>query len=112
MKGLLRRWLCRLQRRRSLGRLYVVESMTDIPENPGADFYIVRRGDIDRRVVLSCPCRCGRRIDLSLMETDNPHWRVLRRKHTVSLMPSVWLRSDPCGSHFFVRDGKIAWVDS
>ena len=103
------RWL---RRRRSLKHCRTVESMTAVPENLGADLYVVRRQGLDRRAVLACPCRCGRRIDLSLMKADRPHWSFVRNHGTVTLTPSIWLCADPCGSHFFIRDNRIVWVKS
>lgn len=84
--------------------------MTEVPENLGADLYVVRRQGLDRRAVFACPCRCGRRIDLSLMKGDWPHWSLDNSKGKVTLRPSVWLRADSCSSHFFVRENRIVWV--
>lgn len=103
-------WWKRLHRKRSFGRLFVVESMTSVPADPGDDIYIVRRRGLDRRAVLNCPCRCGRRIDVSLVDGQDVHWSVQIRNGKVSLHPSIWLRTDPCQSHFLVRDSKVIWV--
>ena len=110
MIDFIRKYWRRLRRRRSLGRWHVVESMTVLPKRLGSDIFIIRRNGMDRRVVFCCPCRCGRRIDLSLIKTERPHWTIRTDRHKVSLRPSVWLQADPCGSHFFVRDSKIVWV--
>jgi hypothetical protein len=104
------RWWRRLRRRRSLKHCRTVESMTDVPENPGADLFVVHRQGLDRRVAFACPCRCGRRIDLSLMKADWPHWSLVRNNDAVTLTPSIWLRADPCGSHFLVRGNRIVWI--
>jgi hypothetical protein len=48
----------------------VVESMTAIPAQIGADLYLVRHEDFDKRAVLDCPCGCKRRIDLNLVRTQ------------------------------------------
>ncbi len=103
-------WWRRLWRRQAYKRLLLVESMTEVPERVGADIYVVRRGGLDRRVVLSCPCRCGRRIDLNLATNQAPHWSVAVHQGRVSIDPSIWLRKDQCQSHFFVRGNRVLWV--
>jgi hypothetical protein len=84
--------------------------MNDVPETVGKDIYIVRRVGLDRRVVFECPCRCHRRIDLNLAAGQNPHWNVHHENGVLTIEPSIWLRSNPCGSHFFVRKNRIIWV--
>ncbi|MGJ5814466.1 DUF6527 family protein [Paludibaculum fermentans] len=59
---------------------------------------------------MNCPCRCKRRIDVSLSGTEEPHWTVELDGGSITLWPSIWLRQDSCQSHFFVRGGKIIWV--
>jgi hypothetical protein len=110
MFDLLRRLWKELRKRRSVGRVIIVESMNDIPLEIRADIYLVQRGGVDKRAVMTCPCRCGRRIDVSLVGRDEPHWTAQMGGGKISLLPSVWLRQDPCQSHFFVRDGKFIWV--
>jgi len=101
----------RLRRRTRYKRIAVVDSMSAIPERLGGTIYIVRRGGIDRRAAFECPCRCGRTIDLNLFAgSRQPSWSVTTNKGTVTVHPSVWLRSDPCQSHFFIRRNKVIWT--
>ena len=56
-----------------------------------------------------CPCGCGETIELNLLKQARPCWAV--KEHPdggVTLSPSVW-RQKGCGSHFFVRRGRIMW---
>jgi hypothetical protein len=108
--SMLTAWWRRLRRRRAFKNVIFVESMTFIPKHLGSDVYIVRRGGLDRRAVLNCPCRCGRRIDLSLVKGQEHHWLATIQHGKISLNPSIWLRVGPCRSHFFVRDSKVLWV--
>lgn len=106
------RWPTGVTNAKSLGQVHEVRSMNDVPTNLGADFFLVRRGGVRRRAVFSCPCGCGRRIDLNLHRNTSPYWTVRIRKQRLSLEPSVWLREDPCRSHFMIRDHKIFWANA
>ncbi|MFD1874521.1 DUF6527 family protein [Hymenobacter bucti] len=57
-----------------------------------------------------CPCNCGQFIELSLLPTTKPRWKlaVHANEDTVSLRPSVW-RTVGCRSHFFLTNGLIKW---
>jgi hypothetical protein len=58
---------------------------------------------------LICPCGCGEVIELNLLKQVRPCWDIEEHQDgSVSLMPSVW-RQKGCGSHFFVRRGRIDW---
>jgi len=104
-------WWKRLRRRRRFRYVVVLESMTAVPERLGANIYLVRRGGMDRRAVLACPCRCGRKIDLNLVSSSHQaSWSAKLEAGKLSLQPSIWLRSDPCDSHFFVRNSRVLWV--
>ena len=71
--------------------------------------YIVREDGFDEQVALLCPCGCGRVLQMNLLPDERPCWRVMRnRDGTVTLHPSVWRKKD-CGSHFWLRNGRIRW---
>lgn len=56
-----------------------------------------------------CPCGCGEIVLLNLSPSRRPRWTIsngLFGQATVS--PSVW-RTEGCGSHFFIRRGRIEW---
>lgn len=61
-------------------------------------------------VVMQCPCGCGSRIPLNLLEAEKPYWGwgVDPNSGAVTLTPSVW-RKVGCRSHFFLRNGLIQW---
>jgi hypothetical protein len=59
---------------------------------------------------LMCPCNCGETIQLSLLESDSPHWSLrTNRRRLPTLQPSI-NRTAGCRSHFFLRDGRISWT--
>ncbi|MHA6933590.1 DUF6527 family protein [Ralstonia pseudosolanacearum] len=71
---------------------------------------LAREGGEEWCIAMRCPCGCGQRVELPLLEEVSPHWRLsVDKKGRPTLSPSIWLR-DGCCSHFFVRGGKIVWV--
>ena len=71
--------------------------------------YIVCEDGFDEQVALLCPCGCGRVLQMNLLPDERPCWRVTRNADgTVTLHPSVW-RTKGCGSHFWLRNGRIWW---
>ncbi|MDE2822546.1 MAG: DUF6527 family protein [Chloroflexota bacterium] len=71
--------------------------------------YVVRDDGFDELVALLCPCGCGRVLHMNLLPDERPCWRVTWNVNgTVTLHPSVWRRKD-CGSHFWLRNGRIRW---
>jgi len=61
------------------------------------------------QAIMQCPCRCGARIQLCLLQGVRPSWRVhVASNQCVTLRSSIW-RTTGCRSHFFVRNGEIEW---
>lgn len=57
-----------------------------------------------------CPCGCKEVISLSSLPGDSPRWSLTQGEDGPTIHPSVW-RKRGCRSHFFVRDGKVAWCN-
>lgn len=71
---------------------------------------IERKGELPVWVSLPCPCRCGTILRLNLMRSQFPVWRVsVDARQRLSVSPSV--DATTCGSHFWIRDGRVDWVD-
>jgi hypothetical protein len=98
-----------LRRRRRIARVVRVESMADVPRKLKGELYIVV-GSRPKWAILACPCRCGERIDVNLMENRQPSWRLSADGKEVSLHPSLWMPKEKCGSHFWIRQNRIDWV--
>lgn len=78
---------------------------------PAWNLVMARDGDENWCVGLRCPCGCGRRLEMMLLEEVRPRWDIsVDARGYVSLHPSVWLR-EGCKSHFWVRSGRIVWCD-
>lgn len=59
--------------------------------------------------VLLCPCGCGSRIQLNLLQEERPCWKWrVTNSNVVTLVPSVW-RKVGCKSHFVIRNGVVLW---
>lgn len=77
---------------------------------PWRDLVLLTEDGEDWCVGFRCPCGCGQRIELPIIEEAVPRWGMtLDEQDYPSLYPSVWLR-EGCRSHFFLRKGKIVWV--
>jgi Family of unknown function (DUF6527) len=102
----------KLRRRRRLKSVIRVDSRAELPTKPtnlGAAICIVG-SDSPKWAVLDCPCRCGERIDVNLMLARRPTWQLVTKQGKVTLQPSLWVTSEKCGSHFWVRENRIIWV--
>ena len=75
---------------------------------PG-ELVIVRDGGHAKWACMRCPCGCGADIKLSLNPSRRPRWSVERDwLWRPSVTPSVH-RKEGCGSHFWVRCGRVDW---
>lgn len=72
------------------------------------DIAVVRRGGVDRWLVMRCPSNCGDDIILNVDPRAGRAWRIYRRKNGLSIFPSVW-RDIGCKSHFIVWRDRILW---
>lgn len=59
-------------------------------------------------VVHKCACGCGEKVVLPL---SPEHWK-LSYDGEVTLSPSIGNYQYDCKSHYFIRDGKVVWVES
>jgi hypothetical protein len=100
----------KMRRRRRVARVVWVGSMSEVPRRLGGDLYIVA-GIKPKWAVLECPCRCGDRIDVNLMQSRRPCWAVTMTGKEITLNPSLWMPTEKCGSHFLIRKNQIAWVE-
>lgn len=90
---------------------YKVEHVAELPDKlQDRRLYVI--GDLEPwSVAMLCPCGCRSVIQLSLLKTDSPRWRLsFDRKRLPTLAPSVH-RTRDCRSHFFLRAGQIDWCD-
>jgi len=62
------------------------------------------------RVWLYCPCGEGHLISIPTIPTGKGiAWTITGLSSgVVTMYPSIL--NEPCGAHFFIRDGKIIWA--
>jgi hypothetical protein len=114
MTGRLFAWLrglwLQLRRRSKYAEVRRVASMDEVPDVLSSAIYLVVRGGSPRWAVMSCPCRCGARIEVNLMRSQHPYWQISEEANTITLRPSLWRSNGTCMSHFFVERNNVRWV--
>ncbi len=99
-----------LRRRSRYAEVRHVASIDEVPDRLGPAIYLVVRGGKPRWAVMSCPCRCGARIEVNLMTSQQPYWQITEEANTITLRPSLWRSHGTCRSHFFVERNNVRWV--
>jgi hypothetical protein len=89
-------------------KLQYVSSFSDVPNDTKNFIYVVRSGDFNKWVVFNCPDKCGRRVEVNLMKSKYPKWRLTIEKGQASLSPSVIV--DGCNSHFWLYKSRVEWA--
>lgn len=89
-------------------KLRVVSSFSEVPEKTGEDIYIVRTGEFNKWVIFMCPNQCGERIDVNLMKTRTPRWKIKIKKRKITLFPSIIV--EVCGAHFWLYKSEAEWA--
>ncbi|HEY2406578.1 MAG TPA: DUF6527 family protein [Polyangiaceae bacterium] len=56
-----------------------------------------------------CCCGCGEHVVTPLSPTD---WKLTFDGETISLHPSIGNWSFDCKSHYWIRNGRVAWAPS
>lgn len=85
-----------------------VPSFLDVPDDPMDIIYIVSSGEFNKWVIFKCPNKCGKRVEVNLMESRFPRWNVTVKKGKVSLYPSLVVVE--CGAHFWLFKNKVKWA--
>ncbi|MDR3714772.1 MAG: DUF6527 family protein [Puia sp.] len=87
---------------------HFVESFVDVPDRfEKNELYIVERNRKRKWLMLMCPNDCGRRLELNLMDSKMPCWKVVVRQKKVTVYPSIV--AERCGAHFWIERSEIIW---
>lgn len=103
-------WKLLARRRSTRPTVYDAERVVDFPDalKPLTIYLAGEDGHLWGAALL-CPCGCGERIELNLLQQVRPCWTMESHVNgTVTLTPSVW-RQKGCRSHFFIRVGRVDW---
>lgn len=60
---------------------------------------------------LTCPCREGHRILVNLDSRRFPYW-LIESNQPLTIEPSLDIVNSNRRCHFFVRNGRIQWIDN
>lgn len=55
----------------------------------------------------TCACGCGSKVVTPLKSFG---WKLINNKGAVSLSPSIGNWSQPCQSHYWIRNNRIEWA--
>lgn len=78
---------------------------------PEHDLAVAREGDVLWSAGLKCPCGCGRRLEVMLLDGVKPRWDLtVDEQGLPSLRPSIWV-ANGCRSHFWLRNGQVEWCE-
>lgn len=104
------KWILKLWGRYGPKRsLIIVEDDTPPEILTSRNIYLAREDGENWAVAMRCPCGCGDRLELMLIEEAKPRWSLKSQlEEAPTLHPSVW-RNSACQSHYWVRDGRIIW---
>ncbi len=61
-----------------------------------------------KTLVHRCPCGCGGLSEIGLHPATR---RMIYDGETVSIMPSIGVRTLPCRSHYWITKNRIVWTD-
>src|SRR5437868_3656840 len=84
-----------------------VTSLSEVPNELGSIIYIVGTSDAPKWVVLECPCGAGHKLNVNLMKSCYPRWKLKLVKDKVSLTPSLVVTDFPCQSHFWLEANDV-----
>lgn len=84
----------------------------DLPDTiKSKQILIIKDGVEPELLVLKCPCGCNQDIMLNLLKDTKPKWDFdFTSKDEINIYPSIW-RNIGCKSHFFIKKGKVDWVN-
>lgn len=87
----------------------IVESRSEVPDLPGNTLFLVRRGGIDKWLILECPGGHKRLIEVNLMKSVKPSWRISfsNFKKKISVYPSIAVMDNPCDCHFWIKENVV-----
>ncbi len=105
-----RDWFRGLFQRAPKPRGVVYFESDELPhELPDFDLAVAREDGTLWTAGMRCPCGCGRRLEVMLLQGVKPRWDLhVDTDGRPTLHPSIWVKDD-CKAHFFLRSGLIEW---
>jgi len=101
----IKKWIYRI-----LCHRYSIEYCLDDPEKlKKRTIYIIGENGYRWYAVMLCPCGCGEKLCINLIQCSSACWDFKDDHGIPSLYPSI-SRMDGCKSHFFITNGRINWI--
>lgn len=75
--------------------------------------YIVGGRKYPFQAVFICPKSCGKTITLNISPQHKrwEKWQFTEHKNgSISLYPSIWMKTFNCGCHYWLKKGRIIWT--
>lgn len=89
----------------------VVEAADEIPQRlPRNGAVLVGPQQSPKWMAFDCPCRSGHRVMISLDSNHQPHW-IVTEERKLTLMPSINYLGTRRQCHYFIRSGRVLWVN-
>lgn len=90
----------------------VVDAADEIPARlPARAAVVVGSLARPKWIAFDCPCGRGHRIMVSLDSAHRPHWTIAPKGRRLTLSPSVDAHAGGKRCHYFIRLGRVEWVE-
>lgn len=111
IKDLYNRILSFFKLKKGISDFYRLVIVPELPRDP-KKFTVYVEGNKELNdfwyALFYCPCGCGEKIMLNLINDSKPCWEIEINEYKFSIAPSIW-RTKNCASHFWLKDNKIIW---
>ncbi len=109
------RWVAARLRRKQARLIACNETVGHVLDLPQRLFagqaILVARADTHDWLAFDCPCGRGHQLLMNLSGSRRPRWRMTALDNgAVTLAPSVDSHSEHGRCHFWLREGKVSWV--
>jgi Family of unknown function (DUF6527) len=89
-----------------------VEAADEIPEKLLRNTAIIVGTALRPKwIAFDCPCQSGHRIMLNLDRDRRPYWQISKVDGPLSLSPSVNYYDGRRRCHYFIKNGKVDWLE-
>lgn len=70
--------------------------------------FIILGKDRFKWIYFKCPCGCNNVIQLNLMKSYYPKWKIkINKDKTINIYPSII--NTKCNSHFWINKNRVIW---
>ena len=89
----------------------VVDAADDVPQRvPRNGAILVGPRAHPKWIVFDCPCRGGHRVMLNTDKSRSPYWSTTK-EGGITITPSIDYAQSSQRCHYFIRRGRVEWVE-